>query len=258
MEDFMNQDFLITRIHTACFVSSGNSTPIHNNRPSHGLVFYTGGESCFDFGEKKLFSGKNDLIYLPKHSNYVVKATECVSGTGCYAINFDLFDSVSFDPFVIKTRNTSHFHTLFRQSEIAWRTKSSGYQMECRGNLYHILCALKKEYELGYITKSASDVLLPALQQIHENYTGDNLSIADLSRLCGMSETYFRRIFTKTQGVSPLKYINALKLARARELISAGMYSISQVSLLSGFHDEAYFSREFKKATGVCPSEYGK
>ena len=76
------------------------------------------------------------------------------------------------------------------------------------------------------------------------------------AKLCGISETYFRTLFKKVVGVSPLKYINDRKISRAKELISSKMYSIREVAQLAGFHDEAYFSREFKKATGVCPSKY--
>ena len=256
MNDFMTFDFPISRITTACFVPSGRGTPVHANRSSHGLAFYTGGESCFIFDGKKFHVGKNEMIYLPKHSNYVVRTGESISDAGCYVINFDLASSVSFAPFVTKTKNAAHFLSLFRQAEIAWRTRRFGYQMECKGNLYHILFSLQKEFELGYASKHVSDVLLPALTHIHENYTDKLLNIAELASLCRMSETYFRRLFKKNYGVSPIQYIHNLKISRARELIASGMYSISQVSYLSGFHDEAYFSREFKKATSFSPSEY--
>ena len=71
-----------------------------------------------------------------------------------------------------------------------------------------------------------------------------------------MSETYFRRIFSKNFGISPIRFINNLKIDRARELLASGLYTISNVAELSGFHDESYFSREFKKHSGKTPKEY--
>ena len=73
-----------------------------------------------------------------------------------------------------------------------------------------------------------------------------------------MSETYFRRIFLRNFGISPIKYINNLKIDRAKDLITSGYYSISEAAEASGFHDNAYFTRKFKEATGVTPLEYKK
>ena len=229
---------------------------MHTDRPSHGLVFYVGGETRFCFGEQTLAVKKNDVIYLPKHSDYTVESSGDETGIVCYAVNFDVRTERDFPPMVMSVKNAAAILSLFKQAEQAWRTKRSGYEMECKAELYHVLCALRREWETGYITASTASFIEPAVAYIHRNYTADTISVSHLADLCGMSETYFRSIFRKVKGVSPLKYINGLKLNRAAELLSSQMYSVSRVAVLSGFHDEAYFSREFKKATGVCPSQY--
>ncbi|MBQ8232699.1 MAG: helix-turn-helix domain-containing protein [Lachnospiraceae bacterium] len=50
------------------------------------------------------------------------------------------------------------------------------------------------------------------------------------------------------------KYINNLKISRAKELLSSGMYTVTQAAEMSGYTDVSHFSREFKKATGAAPS----
>ena len=54
-------------------------------------------------------------------------------------------------------------------------------------------------------------------------------------------------------GVSPLAYINSLKITRAKELLLSGMYTVTEVAFMSGYSDISHFSREFKKSTGVSP-----
>lgn len=256
MENFMAYDFNLEKITIVSFVASGEGAPVHPDRLYHALVMFTGGQDCFCFGTKKLYTEKNTFIYLPKHGNYTVENLRREPGTGCYVINFELSEKTDLPPFTMQLKNSGFFLDMFTRSDALWRTKKSGFHMECKANFYNILCALRKEFELGYIAKSTSATLENAIEYIHKNYTDDNINIGHLARLCGMSETYFRRIFKKVKGASPLKYINDLKISRAAELISSGMYSVSEVAALSGFHDGAYFSREFKKAKGISPSEY--
>ena len=64
------------------------------------------------------------------------------------------------------------------------------------------------------------------------------------------------QLFKKFYGVTPIKYINQLKLKRAKELLYSGMYSVSEAAYHSGFSDLSHFCRFFKKNIGVLPSEY--
>ena len=254
MKDFMNYNFDVESIRLSCFVPIGGGRNVHKNRPSHGIVFYGGGMRSFTFDETDTVTvGGNEILYLPKGSNYTIESH--IDGD-CYAINFQTYSDVSFEPFKFKVKNHKFFVDAFKASEQAWRQKVSGYEMKCKSLLYDIIFNLRKEYEMGYAAKKTLTLIKPAIDYINANYTNDNIEIKYLSELCNISEAYFRRIFLKSFGISPIKYINNLKIDRAKELIGSGLYSISEVAASSGFHDEAYFSRKFKESTGVSPSEY--
>ena len=113
-----------------------------------------------------------------------------------------------------------------------------------------------KEYSCKYVSTKTEDLIIPAVTYIHSKYTEETISIANLAKMCGVSETHFRKIFFNVKGCSPVDYINSLKLSRAKELLNSGMYTVSEVAEQSGFHDESYFSRFFKKQTGLSPSKY--
>ena len=115
---------------------------------------------------------------------------------------------------------------------------------------------MQNEYLLNYVSKSTVKKLNPAIEYIHKEYTKDNISIPYLASLCDMSEILFRRHFKNATGLSPLKYINNLKIENAKELLASKSCNVSKAAELSGFHDECYFSREFKKATGASPKNY--
>ena len=254
MEDFMNYNFNISKISAACFVPPGGGTPIHQNRPYHGLALHLDGERYYKFSNgKRLFVSSGDLIYLPKGSDYVV---EGIKTGGVYAINFDLSETTSFSPFVMKVKNLGTFSEKFKQVENIWHVRKHGFEMRCKSILYTVILDIMKEYSHGYISNNTEKLIAPAITYIHSEYTGDTISIARLAELCGVSETYFRKIFSAVKGCSPIDYINSLKLSRAKELLISGMYTVSEVAEQSGFHDESYFSRFFKKQTGVSPSDY--
>ena len=254
MDDFMKWDFQVEQIVLACYVPRGGGMTVHRNRPSHGLALHTGGVKVYTFeGGRTLQVNKNELIYLPKGSTYRVTARQ----TGdCYAINFLLSQRKDFEPFVCKVKNFSTLLDYFKSAKGVWETKKKGYILKCKADLYNVLCTMQQEYNLGYIPKSKLEKIQPAVDYIHENYTRGLLSVARLSALCSMTPEYFRSIFKSFYGTSPKSYINNLKITRAKELLSCGMYSVTEAAILSGYTDMSHFSREFKRAVGVSPRDY--
>lgn len=254
MEPFDRSDFQVSQIVLACYVGRGKGATVHHNRPSHGLAFHTDGvrEYAFQNG-KTLTVSKYDLIYLPKYSDYEVFSR--MEGD-CYAINFDIPADGALEPFVCRVKNVSGMLGFFKSAKTVWEAKKEGYLLKCKADLYNIIYTMQQECFLHYVSSSKKDMILPALEYIHEHYTTQPLSVAALSQLCSITPEYFRAIFKSIYGISPKSYITSLKIARAKELLSSGLYAVSEAALLSGYTDMSYFSREFKKATGVAPQKY--
>lgn len=254
MNKFMEYDFCIKEIVLACYVGKGEGLSKHRNRASHGLAFMLDGNKDYIFScGKRINTKKNDIIYLPKHSDYDVKSI--VSGD-CYAINFDVDEEISFDAFVMSVKNSANVMEHFKTARKIWTAKRPGYELKCKAELYNILYLMQKEYLAEYIPHNKYEIVRPAVDYIHKHYTDELLNIEELAGLCGITPVYFRKLFAGFYGTSPIKYINNLKITRAKELLISQMYSISEVAMQSGYSDMSHFSREFKKATGICPSEY--
>ena len=86
-----------------------------------------------------------------------------------------------------------------------------------------------------------------------EQITGDQLA-----GQCHMNFEYLNRLFRQSVGRPIFQYLCSLRIARARELLTTTSMRISQISEQVGFMDESYFSRVFKKYTGVCSADYAK
>ena len=90
---------------------------------------------------------------------------------------------------------------------------------------------------------------------IAENFC-EGLSSAELSSKFGYSEAYFCRRFKAITGLTPMKYINILRLEKAKMLLKTGNTKIAVVSAKCGYNSVSYFSRLYKKHFGMSPKDY--
>ncbi len=246
------ENITVNKIVLAMYVLPGTGARVHNNRPSHGLAFVVDGKVDYVFDKTRtLPTGAGTLIYLPKYSNYEVFGSY---SHGVYAINFDTAEDFVAPPFTHKFTNPDEIKKLYRQAIKSFlsRDKSSDYTI--KSIIYKILSTVIYENE-NRVSGSVKDKIAPAVGYIKENYADKQIYITHLANLCNMSETYFRRIFLKAYGMSPLEYILNLKYGYAAELLKSGEYSVHEVALLTGFPDDSSFSRFFKKMSGVPPTK---
>lgn len=257
MKKMLDASFSGLSVKLALFVPHGKGDSIHKNRPFHGFAYFQNGTRVYkfeNFGTIEI--GQNEIIYMPKGSNYIVETPNDTPDAGCYAINFDVDSELDIPPFKISPKNSGEMLLDFMSAENAWRTKFPGYFEKTSEKLYRIIARMKADMSAEYVPQSKNAVILPAMNYISENYTKETLSISYLAELCGVSEVYFRKIFKNIYGTSPLKYINSMRLSRARDLIHSGLYSVGDAAFMSGFFNDSYFSREFKKEFGISPKEF--
>jgi len=88
---------------------------------------------------------------------------------------------------------------------------------------------------------------------------GTNLlhsGLGELAASADLSRTYLCRLFKTQTGVSPVQYLQKLRMAAAGRLLATTLMSIKQIMLAVGYRHKGIFVQHFKKAHGQTPSEY--
>lgn len=83
-----------------------------------------------------------------------------------------------------------------------------------------------------------------------------NASIRSLLETLGFSYAHLNRVFKAQYAVTPTTYLNALRIERAKLLLRNPRFSIGEVAYQVGFSNPKYFSRIFRKHTGMAPREF--
>jgi transcriptional regulator, araC family len=83
-----------------------------------------------------------------------------------------------------------------------------------------------------------------------------NISIVEVAGNIGISDRYLYNLFIKYEGLSPKKYLNNLKLKRAKSMLKSSSLSISEIAVSCGFDDVLAFSKFFSKKIGTSPTNF--
>jgi len=98
-------------------------------------------------------------------------------------------------------------------------------------------------------------VILKGVKLVQERYW-DRVSLSELARELGISKYMLSRRFRQVMGVSFRDYLTRLRLERAKELLQATRYSITEIAQMVGFGDLPRLDKLFKNHTGLAPSAY--
>lgn len=94
------------------------------------------------------------------------------------------------------------------------------------------------------------------LMEFIEEHLAEEISLAVLAQLTGLSLYHFARAFTQSFGVPPHRYHMARRMDCARNLLRKLTLSVTEIGIQTGFRETSSFTRAFRRFTGLTPTEY--
>jgi len=107
----------------------------------------------------------------------------------------------------------------------------------------------------NFNNKSIKLILRKAIDYIHEHYN-EQVTLNEVAENIYVSTFYISRMFKKELGKSFVDYLNDVRIEKSKELLKDVRYKTYEVAEIVGIPDPHYFSKLFKKYSGMTPSEY--
>lgn len=108
---------------------------------------------------------------------------------------------------------------------------------------------------LFYASDKSNRTIRKAAEYISANFA-ENISLAGLADEFHLNPSYLSLLFKQVTGQSFKEYLNMVRVEEAKRLLADTDYSIMDVAVACGFNDQSYFTKIFKKQTGLTPKQF--
>lgn len=254
MDNDVLSNLTIKKIYSVSTIyTEKNAAAKRKNRPKWALVIKYEGETCYTSNGKDYISNINNIAILPKGSDY----DWCCTKAGHFSIIEFECDKTYHDIFLFNVKNGEQYHKIIKKMEIGRTLKKTAYKLDELRDLYGLISALLKADSRKYIPSGKEQKILPAIEYIAENYN-KHIANDELASVTGLSTVYFRKLFKEVMGISPINYIQSVKMGKAQKMLQSDYSSITDIAYSLGYNNLYEFSRDFKKYIGISPSKYAR
>jgi AraC family transcriptional regulator len=235
---------------------------------SHHICFQTSAQARFDcrIGERALSHSRSagSLAICPAGIGCAAHANESVEGilVSVDPAQFALVAAEDFAPDAqLVERLSGYDQALF---DLARRLAAEGADGYPNGPLFWNDTA--SAFVDGLVARHASKAesrsraqfskhVLARVKDYVLTHLDERIEVAALANIAGHSPFHFTRVFARSFGMTPHRYVVHLRLLRAVELVRDGRSGLAEIAARTGFADQSHLSRWIRRVHGVSPSE---
>ncbi len=236
---------------------------LKRTRVDYYLIYLINGAGHYILGGDTITAKAGSIIlYRPgQYQDYYYKAFE---KTELYWIHFtgnqfeNLLNELELtDGNIFRVGIHREYITLFESIIHELQIKSPPFHQLCASYLLQLLSSYSraaKRLKSGEKTPGNSN-MEKVIKAMNEEFQQEH-AVEYYAEMANLSLFQFIRSFKKLTGFTPARYIEKIRIAKARELLRDSSLSVAEISAIAGYKDPFYFSKVFKKASGITPSEY--
>lgn len=111
------------------------------------------------------------------------------------------------------------------------------------------------ESMFNYIPSKNNDLIKKSMLYISEHFN-KSITLEDVANFVHLHPSYFSTMFKQSTGSSFKEYLNMVRIEESKRLLANSDFSIIDIAVAIGFEDQSYFSKVFKKYTGLTPKQF--
>jgi AraC-like DNA-binding protein len=242
--------FVLHRHRPANWVIEDLANPHYNI-----LAFALEGRALYRCGDQRFDATRGTMLLFPRGVSHSARS-DPKAPWSFYSVGFRLDRAgAGFDelPNNVRLPNVTQISDYFRELDRLWTRRQPGYVLACRGLILLLIQQFIAAAEQARPRLPHARAIEELVTEMHRN-VGRVVSVGALARKAGLSPSRFRLLFHELTGCSVTRYQNRLRIEAARDRLASGQFSVGQVADELGFRDVYYFSRLFKRMTGLPPS----
>jgi YesN/AraC family two-component response regulator len=134
------------------------------------------------------------------------------------------------------------------------------YEIICQNIIEILIIKLTREKQLTVTKTEAQNmnkISAFIMYYLNQNYR-DPITLDKLASVGHINKYYLAHTFKKDMGISPIEYLNRIRIKEAKLLLETTDYSIAHIAAFTGFSSQSFFTQAFKRTTNKTPSRYRK
>lgn len=218
------------------------------------IVYHQSAEAIYQTSEAVLHATVGSVLFLPQKCAPQIKvlrqgAVVCIGYQASASTNLAL----------ISTAVPTRIRNLFLHFS-AFHAQPPSIAVDCAmmADLYGIFYELQRNTADGSRRALQEEKIRPSVAYLEKHITERGWNMHQIAALSEISETYFRKLFTRQYGCTPLQYVLKKRIQMAEKMLAETERTVSEIALSCGFHGKAAFCTQFQNTFGVSPEEYRK
>ncbi|MCY8092774.1 AraC family transcriptional regulator [Bacillus haynesii] len=231
------------------------------------LIFHLKGEGRIDIQASGRPLQKETLYIVPPYETFGITASTAeISG---YLIRLQPYSyddrrltlEADTDPDAFSELQMMNVHSVgnlasrLQELSALWPASSALQELKCQADLQQLLYDIYSA-KLTHPENTASAI--GKTKEYIEEHSDAHLTLDQLAQMAGISAKHYSETFKKLYDRSVTEFITETRMTKAKQLMAKASYKLREISSQIGYQDEFYFSRTFKKHTGLSPTVYMK
>jgi two-component system response regulator YesN len=214
------------------------------------------------YGRSSPAAGDGEPSALTELEAELIRAFEERNGPKCAETAARMWARMEEDRFShvdVKMTASRLLHVLFmlagRKEEEREAVSAAASHQSLLSRVQETVRELIRQLKEQHVSYTDHPEVNRVIHYMLEHY-GENIKVADLAKLVAMNVDYLSTVFGKKTGLTPIAYLQTVRMEQAKRLLVHTRLSVEEIAFRTGFADDAYFIKVFKRMAGQTPSVF--